>query len=697
MTHEIFISYSSHDAEQAFEICNHLENHNFKCWIAPRDIVPSASYASEIVKGLKESTLVVLILSEYSLHSEHVLNEVELAIKFGKIVLPYIITGLNINDKTYLQLTSPNSLIERIVANKHLFVKKKWLSIVTDFDGIAYLNRSVCYKLSDNMVTTFAISPNDKTIVIQSKDKKYECLYHLKDDTDNQILNIRFQDLKKDAITSQEIVKQEIIHKYDVEEDFKFNEGIACIFFNDPHGLAGHLKLLNLQQEVITELKYFYDYSSWAYSDGTIRLGVQTTDDFYHILYGYLSIDGKPLIPFKYRNCKPFSEGLAAVCTDEKKWGYIDKTGAYAIPPIFDVCFSFREGRAVVKIDGKYRIVDKQGQYISDMEFDKTGKLYRNGFLWVCLNDLYGFINYSGDIVIPIEYSSAKSFNLGLAPVKKNEKWGYVNASNEVLIDFQYDDAFAFSDISETAVIIQNHKQGVIDVKGSYILKPEYDEISSNNDIPHLMSNYLLLKDGLYGLYSYVNSVLIYPKYKEFENSVVFNNLTAVAATEDDQWVIITKDLTEIKANSKIDYIRPFYDGNITEYSIDDYWGLIDNKGHLLTDAIYDSITLFSEAPLHFVTKNGKTGAVTNDGFEFLPCIFEQLSFHSDLIIAKLTELDDYVLNIDMNGFLLSPYSLRIKYSTIIKRAKCLYQQYLNGKYTYDEYFKLANPTTIIK
>lgn len=212
MTHEIFISYSSHDAEQAFEICNHLENHNFKCWIAPRDIVPSASYASEIVKGLKECTLVVLILSEHSLHSEHVLNEVELAIKFGKIVLPYIITGLNINDKTYLQLTSPNSLIERIVANKHLFVKKKWLSIVTDFDGIAYLNMSVCYKLSDNIVTTFAISPNDKTIVIQSKDKKYECLYHLKDDTDNQILNIRFQDLKKDAITSQEIVKQEIIH-----------------------------------------------------------------------------------------------------------------------------------------------------------------------------------------------------------------------------------------------------------------------------------------------------------------------------------------------------------------------------------------------------------------------------------------------------------------------------------------------------
>lgn len=697
MTHEIFISYSSHDAEQAFEICNHLENHNFKCWIAPRDIVPSASYASEIVKGLKECMLVVLILSEHSQHSEHVLNEVELAIKFGKIVLPYIITGLNINDKTYLQLTSPNSLIERIVANKHLFVKKKWLSIITDFDGIAYLNRSVCYELSDNIVTTFAISPNDKTIVIQSKDKKYECLYHLKDDTDNQILKIRFQDLKKDAITSQEIVKQEIIHKYDVEEDFKFNEGIACVFFNDPNGLAGHLKLINLQQEVITELKYHYDYSSWVYSDGTIMLGVQTTDDVLHILYGYLSVDGKPLIPFRYRKCKPFSEGLAAVCTDEKKWGYIDKTGAYAIPPIFDVCFSFREGRAVVKTDGKYRIVDKQGQYISDMEFDKTGKLYRNGFLWVCLNDLYGFINYSGDIVVPIEYDSARSFNLGLAPVKKNEKWGYVNASNEVLIDFQYDDAFAFSDISETAIVMQNHKQGVIDVKGSYILKPEYDEISSNDDIPHLMSNYLLLKDGLYGLYSYVNSVLIYPKFKEFRNSVVFNNLTAVAATEDDQWIIITKDLTEIKTNSKIDYISPFYYGDITDYRINDYWGLIDNKGHLLTDAIYDSITLFSEVPLYYVSKNGKKGAVTKDGFEAFPCIFEQLSYRGDIFSAKLTELDNYDLDIDMNGFLLSPRSLRVKYSKIIKRAKCLYQLYLNGEYTYDEYFKLANPTTIVK
>lgn len=246
-------------------------------------------------------------------------------------------------------------------------------------------------------------------------------------------------------------------------------------------------------------------------------------------------------------------------------------------------------------------------------------------------------------------------------------------------------------------IYLQNHKQGVIDVKGSYILKPEYDEISSNNDIPHLMSNYLLLKDGLYGLYSYVNSVLIYPKYKEFENSVVFNNLTAVAATEDDQWIIITKYLTEIKTNSKIDYISPFYYGDITDYRINDYWGLIDNKGHLLTDAIYDSITLFSEVPLYFVSKNGKKGAVTKDGFESLPCIFEQLSYHGDIFIAKLTELDDYVLNIDMNGFLLSPSSLRVKYSTIIKRAKCLYQLYLNGEYTYDEYFKLANSTTIVK
>ena len=32
----------------------------------------------------------------------------------------------------------------------------------------------------------------------------------------------------------------------------------------------------------------------------------------------------------------PFSEGLAAVSLDGEKYGYIDKTGEFVIPPIYD-------------------------------------------------------------------------------------------------------------------------------------------------------------------------------------------------------------------------------------------------------------------------------------------------------------------------------------------------------------------------
>lgn len=684
MACEIFISYSSHDAEQAFEICSYIENHNFECWIAPRNILPGTSYACEIVNGIKECTLVVLILSEYSLQSEHVLNEIEIAVKAGKIILPYVITGLNINDTTYLQLTSPIALIERIIANKNLFLQKSWLSIITDFDAFVFVNESTCFNVFDNILTTFALSRNDNTLVIQSRDKKYTCIYNIKGDTSTQ-LNIRFHDFKRESIALQEKVRHEIIQKYDVYEDFMFKEGIACVLFNE----HGRIKLIDLQLKIITEIEnyYPYDYYNSMYSEGTIRLQVEV--GLGHELYGYLSIDGKPLIPFRFRDSRPFSEGLAAVTTDGDKWGYINKTGTYVIPPIYDLCFSFHEERAVVKVEGKYRIVDKQGKYIIDKSFKNSRKLYRDGLLCVCENDLWGYLDYRGLFVIPAEYTSAKSFSIGLAPVKKNDKWGYINVMNEISIDFLYDSASLFSEVFEIAVIRRNEKKGIIDIKGNDIVKPEFDDIVTEGY--NLMSNYLLVKDNLYGLYSCDKSTFIYPKYKEFENHNVFNNLTAVASTTDNQWVIITKDLNEIYTDSKIEYIRPFYYGEISKYSIHDRWGLIDNTGHILTDAIYDSIYLSRNEPYYIIQRNGKRGAITKDGIEFLPCIFEELYLLYDCFSATLNCLHNKTIKIDFNGFLLSHSDLNDKYNEIIKTVKLIYQGYLNGEYTYEEYFKYSN------
>jgi adenylate cyclase len=75
----VFISYASQDAAVANSIVEALERHGLKCWIAPRDVVPGALYADEIVRAINEAWVVIVILSEQAVASPHVGKEIERA------------------------------------------------------------------------------------------------------------------------------------------------------------------------------------------------------------------------------------------------------------------------------------------------------------------------------------------------------------------------------------------------------------------------------------------------------------------------------------------------------------------------------------------------------------------------------------------------------------------------------------------
>jgi len=74
-----FISYASQDAPVADAVVRVLESHGVKCWMAPRDVVPGALYADEIVHAINEAWVVVLILSKQAVGSSHVGKEIERA------------------------------------------------------------------------------------------------------------------------------------------------------------------------------------------------------------------------------------------------------------------------------------------------------------------------------------------------------------------------------------------------------------------------------------------------------------------------------------------------------------------------------------------------------------------------------------------------------------------------------------------
>lgn len=80
----------------AESIVGALEAAAMPCWIAPRDIVAGADWSEEIIRGLDESGLVVVVLSEHSLASKQVRREVSRASSRDLPIIPFRIADVQL-------------------------------------------------------------------------------------------------------------------------------------------------------------------------------------------------------------------------------------------------------------------------------------------------------------------------------------------------------------------------------------------------------------------------------------------------------------------------------------------------------------------------------------------------------------------------------------------------------------------------
>ena len=93
----IFISHASQDAQFANEVCTFLESNGMSCWIAPRNILPGREYGAEIIAGIEQAEIFVLIFSPEANQSKHVLREVERAVSKGSKIICYKIKDIKIS------------------------------------------------------------------------------------------------------------------------------------------------------------------------------------------------------------------------------------------------------------------------------------------------------------------------------------------------------------------------------------------------------------------------------------------------------------------------------------------------------------------------------------------------------------------------------------------------------------------------
>ena len=115
MSKHVFVSHSHKDVAAAELIVQALEKRGVTCWMAPRDVPPGGSYAEAILNAIESASCFVLIYSEHSNVSSHVLREVERALKFDLNIVP-----VRFDD------SAPSKSLDYLLATVH------WLAIAPD-------------------------------------------------------------------------------------------------------------------------------------------------------------------------------------------------------------------------------------------------------------------------------------------------------------------------------------------------------------------------------------------------------------------------------------------------------------------------------------------------------------------------------------------------------------------------------------
>ena len=189
-----------------------------------------------------------------------------------------------------------------------------------------------------------------------------------------------------------------------------------------------------------------------------------------------------------------FSGGLARLIKGTK-WGFIDMNGRMVIEPQYDLCARFREGRALVRGNGRVGFIDSQGHLAVTGDYAGMHRYFSEGLAGVMRKGVWGFVGLNGEVRIAPQFSEAEPFAGGLAAVKVKGKWGFVNPSGELAVPARFD---AVGGFKEGLAAVRAGKQwGYIDKTGNYVIPARFDEAST-------FSNGLA-SVGLGGKRSYIN------------------------------------------------------------------------------------------------------------------------------------------------------------------------------------------------
>lgn len=214
-------------------------------------------------------------------------------------------------------------------------------------------------------------------------------------------------------------------------------------------------------------------------------------------------------------------------------------------------------------------------------------------------------------------------FRCGLMTVYKGngELYGYMNEKGKMVIPYKFKRAYSFSEETKLALVqSQERKWGLIRTDGTFSLSPEYNELK-------------LFSDGIYavrgmlnwGLMNVNGTILLPPKYAEIRP--IHEELAAYK--DNNKWGFINNN-GNVTITAQYDNVLDFSSG-LSAVIQNKRVGFINKENSLVIPLIYEDATSFgSKMHIAAIKKNGKWGIIDKKGSILLDILFDNIELDDE-------------------------------------------------------------------
>ncbi|TND10695.1 MAG: KWG repeat-containing protein [Bacteroidetes bacterium] len=327
-----------------------------------------------------------------------------------------------------------------------------------------------------------------------------------------------------------------------------------------------------------------------------------------HGQWGFMDRTGNFLTPVIYEDVKEM-KNKHAIVKSGGHWGVLtngikNEGYVFTLSPIYDKIEYVEASNQKLYVVQQYRslfgFINRAGLVSVSAGFEQC-KSFSEGRVAVRRDNKWGFADSMGTVVVPIEYTDVHPYKEGLARAKKKGKWGYIDPDGNVLTDFIYESATDFED--GCAYIRHKGKSMILDRSGNPVL------LEKNFQVTGFIGEYRVAKGkkGV-GLLDAANNWILKPQYTSITKYscdtlfVVRKKQFSGIANRAGKW-IQKPQLTRIGKPGE----------NLFPAAKESKWGFLDAEGRWAVEPQFARVDGFSEGRAA-VKLNGKWGYITSNG-----------------------------------------------------------------------------------